>query len=191
MFIDLCRFLKSGRISSTIFDKKLGFPTTNHKRIYRLIMNLIFNDWKHLIRTQTSQKSFLKTFYCNNKGTMKVKDFPKLSNKEIYLSSSLLVLNTTSLSCSNFLEGHHILSPEIGGKTLTDWFKKCCDGCNFVTPKHRQHRMDNAPNIMCPRCKELFNFKCNFVSHFIKIRFTTTELSSKKPFEDLGLSFKQ
>ena len=47
-------------------------------------MYLVRIDWKHLVRTETSQISFLKTFYCNNKGTRKVKDFQKSSNKEIY-----------------------------------------------------------------------------------------------------------
>ena len=49
-------------------------------------MDLISNDWKHLRRTETSQKSFLKTFYYNNKSSKKVKDFQKLSNKTIYLT---------------------------------------------------------------------------------------------------------
>ena len=49
-------------------------------------MDLILNDWKHLLRTETSQKSLLKIFYYNNKVTMKVKDFQKLSNKEIYFT---------------------------------------------------------------------------------------------------------
>ena len=49
-------------------------------------MGLIPNDWKHLLRTETSQKSLLKIFCYNNKVTRKVKDFQKLSNKEIYLS---------------------------------------------------------------------------------------------------------
>ena len=30
-------------------------------------------DWKHLLRTKASQKSLLKTFSYNNKGTRKVK----------------------------------------------------------------------------------------------------------------------
>ena len=33
------------------------------------------NDWKHLLKTETSQKSFLKTFCYNNNVTKKVKDF--------------------------------------------------------------------------------------------------------------------
>ena len=67
---DLFRFLQPGLISSTIFDEKLGFPTGNLKRIliYKLIMDLIPNNWKHLLnKALTSQKSLLKTFYCENK----------------------------------------------------------------------------------------------------------------------------
>ena len=38
-------------------------------------MGSIINDWKHLLRTETSQKYLLKTFCGNNKATKKVKDF--------------------------------------------------------------------------------------------------------------------
>ena len=126
------RFLQPGLIFSTTDDKRLGFLTANHKRIYKLILDF---DRKHLLRTETSQESLLKTFYYNNKCTKKLKDFQKLSNKEIYF---ILQSNTTKYNKSfkfilfsfnsNFLEGHHILSPKIWGKTFTDWFKKCSDG---------------------------------------------------------------
>ena len=43
-------------------------------------MDFTSNDWKDLLRIETSQKLLLKTY--NNKGTRKVKDFQKLSNKE-------------------------------------------------------------------------------------------------------------
>ena len=49
-------------------------------------MGLISNDWKHLLRTEASQKSILKIFCYNSKVTRKVKDFQKLSNKEIYFN---------------------------------------------------------------------------------------------------------
>ena len=49
-------------------------------------MGLIPNDWKNLLKTKTFQKSLLNIFFYNNKVTRKVKDFLKLSNKEIYLS---------------------------------------------------------------------------------------------------------
>ena len=95
-------------------------------------MGSITNDWKHLLRTETSQKSLLNIFYYNNKVTRKVKDFQKLSNKEIYF---ILQSNSTKynkpfefISWPNFLEEYHILSPDIWGKTFTDWFKKCSDG---------------------------------------------------------------
>ena len=86
--------LQPGPISSTTFKEKLGFPTTNHKRIYILITDF---DWKHLLRTEISQKSLLKTFYYNNKGTKKVKVFQKLSNKKKTSSFCLTILNTTNL----------------------------------------------------------------------------------------------
>ena len=43
-------------------------------------MDLIPSDWKHVLRTETWKNFFLKTY----KGTKKVKDFQKLSNKEIW-----------------------------------------------------------------------------------------------------------
>ena len=85
---DLCRFLQAGLISSTIFHKKLGFPTANHK-IYKITLDSIPNDWKHLLRTETSQKSLLKIFCYNNKVTKKVKD---LQNSLIKKFTSLLNL---------------------------------------------------------------------------------------------------
>ena len=30
--------------------------TANHKRIYKFIMDLIPHDWKHLLKTESSQK---------------------------------------------------------------------------------------------------------------------------------------
>ena len=34
---DLSRFLQPVLISSTIFNKKLGYPTANHEMIYKII----------------------------------------------------------------------------------------------------------------------------------------------------------
>ena len=80
-----------------------------YKRIHTFTMNLIPNDWKHLLKTETSQ------YLC--KGTRKVKDFQKLSNKEIYFT-----LQSNSTKKHNkpfkfilwpiFLEVNHILSQE-------------------------------------------------------------------------------
>ena len=49
-------------------------------------MDLIPNDWKHLLKTDTSQISILKTFYYNNTVTRRVEDFQKRPNKEIYFT---------------------------------------------------------------------------------------------------------
>ena len=90
-------------------------------------MGLILNDWKHLLRTETSQKSFLKVFCENKKVIRKVKDFQKLSNKDIYLSlqSNSAKYNKPFkfVSLLNFLEGHHILSLDIWSKTFSDWLE--------------------------------------------------------------------
>ena len=55
----LCRFLQAGLISPMTFDEKLGFPTANHKRIYKLIKDLISDYWKDLLRIEISFKKFL------------------------------------------------------------------------------------------------------------------------------------
>ena len=50
-------------MSCTTFDEQLGFPTANHKGICKLIMDIIPNDQKHLLRTETSLwKISLKNF---------------------------------------------------------------------------------------------------------------------------------
>ena len=89
-------------------------------------MGSIPNDWKHLLRNEASQKS-LKIFWYNNKVTRKVKEFKKLSNKEIYFSlqsnSAKYNKSFKFISWPNFLEGHHIFSPDIWGKTFSDWLE--------------------------------------------------------------------
>ena len=89
-------------------------------------------DWKHLLWTETSEKSLVEIFCYYNKVTRKVKDFQKLSYKEIYfiIQSNITKYNKPFkfILQSNFLEEHQILSPDIWGKTFTDWFKKCSDG---------------------------------------------------------------
>ena len=56
---DLCRCLQPYLLSCTTFGKKLDFTNANHKRIYKFIMELIPNDSKHLLKTETSQKKNL------------------------------------------------------------------------------------------------------------------------------------
>ena len=86
-------------------------------------MGLLPNDCKYLLRTETCQKSLLKIFCYNNKVTRKEKYFQKLSNKEIYLSlqSNSVKYNKPFkfVSRPNFLEGHHILSPDIWNNTFS------------------------------------------------------------------------
>ena len=87
---NLCRCLQPCLITSTIFGEKIDFTTAKHKRKRKLIIDLIPNDWQHLLKSETSQtvknnKIPFKALY-PYKGTRNVKDFQKLSNKEIYLT---------------------------------------------------------------------------------------------------------
>ena len=79
------------------------------------------------LRTKTFEKSFIETFCYSNKVTNKVtKRFPKLSNKEMYLTLLIKlerVLSTRTFkftSWTNFPQEYHILSPYIWGKTFAN-----------------------------------------------------------------------
>ena len=43
------------------YEEKLSHTNLNPKRIYLYIMDLIFNDWKHIFRNETYQKPLFKT----------------------------------------------------------------------------------------------------------------------------------
>ena len=58
---DICKSRQTGLISSMRFEEKLGHTNLNPERIYLYIMGLIQNDWKHILRNKTSQKSHIKT----------------------------------------------------------------------------------------------------------------------------------
>ena len=105
-------------------------------------MGSIANDWKHLLTTETSQKSLS---LLNNKVTSKVKDFQKLSKKEIYFT---LLSNSAKynklfkfISWPNILEEHHILSPDIWDKTFADWLLK------FPSTQNGQHTKYCVPHM--------------------------------------------
>ena len=97
-------------------------------------------DWKHLLRTETSQKFLLKTFYYNNKGNGKVKDFKDLSNKKFTSSFNLLILNTTNLS--NSFHGTTSLKDTIfpvlksGVKLLLIGLRNAQMDIYFLTPQY-------------------------------------------------------
>ena len=76
-------------------------------------MDLIPNDWKHLLRTKTSQKSLLNIFCYNNKVTTKVKDFKKLSNKDIFTSQpSIYVIHVFFFYKKNFYKKMSLKNPK-------------------------------------------------------------------------------
>ena len=95
-------------------------------------MNLIRNDWKHILRNKTSQKSLFNFFYYNNPSTRKIKGFLKLSNEKICL---ILQSNDTKhiktfkfISWPSFMERYHKLSSDNWDNIFTNRFAKCSDG---------------------------------------------------------------
>ena len=89
---DLCRFLQPGLISSMTFEEKLGLSNVNHKIIYKLILYLICNDWKQILRPETPPRFILKTFCYKHKGT-----------REIKLTSSFSLVTLNNINLSNYI----------------------------------------------------------------------------------------
>ena len=58
---DLCRFIQPGLISSMTFDEKIGLSNVNHKIIHKLVLDLICNDCKQILRLEVPPKIILKT----------------------------------------------------------------------------------------------------------------------------------
>ena len=120
------------------FHEKLGFPpTVKNKKICKLIMNLIPNDWKQLRRTETSKKSLLKKFSIF---TTTIKTLGKQKTSENFLIEKFIYFNLHSNSTkhnklfkfalwSNVPEEHHVLESCV--KILLIGLKKCSDGYIF------------------------------------------------------------
>ena len=129
--------------------------------------------------TVTSQQSLLKVFFFNARGTKKMKNLQKLSNKEIYftLQNNNENYNKPSkfISWTNYIEGNPVLSPKNWGKTFSHWFKKCLDGYIFSIWYELVHfslslspaiyRIGNTPTTLCPRCKEGEESHRHFIFH--------------------------
>ena len=49
------------------FQEKLGLSNVSHKIIYELILYLICNDWKQILRPKTPPKFILKAFFAKIK----------------------------------------------------------------------------------------------------------------------------
>ena len=85
-------------------------------------MDLIPSDWKYF---ETFRKRLLKTFFYNNKGTKKVKDFGKHSNKK---KSYKILFNSIFMGKTKWMEENHIFSHDLWRKCFTDWFIKYSSG---------------------------------------------------------------
>ena len=127
-----------------------------------------------------SQKSLFKIFCYNKKVTRKVKDFQNLSNKKIYF-------NLKSTDPSNSFHGQTYLRNTIfsvlisGGKPLLIGLRNALMYrlilyIHFFLPLNSAiHRMGNAPNILCPRCKEQKESKPYFYIFFCKLSKITLD----------------
>ena len=138
-------------------------------------------DWKHLLWTETSQKSLVEIFCYYNKVTRKVKDFQKLSYKEIYftIQSNItkynkpfkFILSQTSLRNTKFsvlISGVKLLliglRNVLMGKYINSFLYKLI---YFLLPLNPAiHRMGNTLNVLCPRCKEQKNSHPYFIFHW-------------------------
>ena len=176
---DIFRFLQPGLIPSASFGEKLNLFNVNYNKIYKSIIELIPNKWIHMLKTETSQQSSLKAFCFNYKGFKKIKNFQKLSNKEIYFT---LQNNNENLhrpfkfiSWTNHIDRHPVFKPKDWDKMFTNWFKKCSDGCIFSILYKLLHfslplcpaiqQMGNTPTILCPRCRENEESHPHFIFH--------------------------
>ena len=196
---DICRFLQPGFMSSNSFKEKLNRPKKDSNKIYRSIIELIPNNWIQILKNKTSQESLLKVFHFNDRGIRKIKNFQKVSNKDIYYT---LQNNNDDynrpfkfIPWQNHFQENPVLSPEIWGKTFNDWFKECSNGyifslwyklTHFSLPLNPAiHRMGNSSTPICPRCKEYdethphFLFRCklsqttlNFINKLINLNYT-------------------
>ena len=131
-------------------------------------MGLILSDWKHLLRSEISQKSLSEFFCYNNKVTREVKDYQNSLIKKFTWFFNLIVLNTTNFSNSFhsqtslkdtiftvlisgvklFLIG--LRNALMDSYILSIWYKiiNLSLSVNLVI-----HRAGNETNILCSRCK--------------------------------------
>ena len=113
------------------------------------------------------------------------------NSKYGHVLRSVIELNTRNLPSSfhaqNFLKDNIFSVLKSGVKLLLiDSKNALIDITIFSNPA--SHRKDDTPNIRRRRCKDVYNFKCNLVSHFNKLRDTAAVLGSKD--KGLELPFK-
>ena len=125
---DICTFLQPGFISPTSFKETLNLPNTNHIGTYKSIIELIRNDWIHLVKTKTSQQSLLKVFCFNHRSTKKKKiNKSKISRnfqtKKFTLLYKIIMRIIINISWTNHIEGNLVLNPKTLGKIFLSGLK--------------------------------------------------------------------
>ena len=140
----------------------------NHIRIYKLIVELIPNDWIQLLKTEASQESLLKVFCFNNRGTKKLKTFRNVQTKKstlLYKIITRIIINLLSLFHEQiklkgillstlkpwakfFLTDSKNFRMVIFGYTFSIWYKFV----HFSLPLGTAiHRMGNTPTTLYPK----------------------------------------
>ena len=79
------KWLSSFQTKTKFSDLSHVFPLPT-AMTYKSIIQLISNNWIHILKSKTSQESLLKAFCYNNRGIKKFKNLQKLSKKEIYFT---------------------------------------------------------------------------------------------------------
>ena len=135
---DLCKFLQPGLISSTIFSKKLDFPTINHNsrciKTHWAQFPMIGNTYLEQKLLKNPLLKLPATTIQSLINSLKGKRLPKLSNKEIYFTFlSNIISNSIKYNLSNSFHGQTSLKNTIFSVLISDvkyllihnWFKKC------------------------------------------------------------------
>ena len=125
---------------------------------------MIGNKCLDLKHPHSFEKIVKKTFCWKNKSTRKIKEFPKLSNKEIYFTLQSNNTKTLNANNTNYYDGVHLKTlPTLLEVILMHLFKACHeDGYDKIN--------------------ELSNFKCDLVSCFNKFKGIANELGPKITF---------
>ena len=121
-------------------------------------MDLIPSDWKYF---ETFRKRLLKTFFYNSKGTKKVKDFGKHSNKKKILQNTFQFYISwekpngwKKTIFSVMIYGENVLVIGLLNIPVVILFLSGINLSILLPLNPAIYRIGNTPNILCPRCKE-------------------------------------
>ena len=113
-----------------------------------------------LLWTETVQKPLLKPFCYNNKDTKKVKVFQKFSKEEIFTANFSNLYFMVKLNgweetiFSVLILAENLFLIGLSNAMMVAFFLSGINLSIFFPLNPAIYRIGNAPNILCPRCKE-------------------------------------